>query len=173
MQTAVSVSAGSTVKMVDEAGDRFVDGIILRLRPRRLNAIRARDMSPDLCLGDAIPHRHCDGINLKVTAAAGGELIFYKSPGLVTPNTSKNIEFLISRQHSTRFCRTQRRFLVATSIFRRILLKRLTSASVTFTIVLSWIFNIYIYIYIYVCVCVCVCACMYIHILSRYYDNSI
>lgn len=28
MQTVVSVSAGSTVKMVDEAGDRFVDGII-------------------------------------------------------------------------------------------------------------------------------------------------
>jgi len=167
MQTAVSVSAGSTVKMVDEAGDRFVDGIILRLRPRRLNAIRARDMSPDLCLGDAIPHRHCDGINLKVTAAAGGELIFYKSPGLVTPNTSKNIEFLISRQRSTRFCRTQRRFLVATSIFRRILLKRLTSASVTFTIVLSCIFNIYIYIYIYIYMCVCVCVCVRVYVYTH------
>lgn len=31
MQTAVSVSAGSTAKMVDEAGDRFVDGIIVRV----------------------------------------------------------------------------------------------------------------------------------------------
>jgi hypothetical protein len=31
MQTAVSVSAGSTVKMVDEAGDRFVDKIDNRI----------------------------------------------------------------------------------------------------------------------------------------------
>lgn len=31
VQTAVSVSAGSTAKMVDEAGDRFVGRIILRI----------------------------------------------------------------------------------------------------------------------------------------------
>lgn len=82
MQAAVSVSAGSTVKMVDEAGDRFVDGIIPRRRPRRLDASRAREMSPDRCLGDAIPRRHCNGINLKVTAATRSELIFNKSLGL-------------------------------------------------------------------------------------------
>lgn len=67
MQTAVSVSAGSTAKMVDEAGDRFVDGAFVPRAVRRVGAPRARGASSSRRRGP--PVAIARGTNLNGAAA--------------------------------------------------------------------------------------------------------